>query len=112
MKADSDDTEVDEGEDGGDELDNNDTSDSEIEEEDKWQCQSCPERNHPMTRRCRRCWVVRQDWFATSLNRYDVIIVDFNNHVGTFRYSKINRHKLPASLYVQSLPCSECLHRI
>ena len=69
VKGDSEDTEVDEGEDGGDELGNSDSSDSEIEEKDKWQCESCPERNHPMTRRCRRCWTVRRDWFPPSLNR-------------------------------------------
>ena len=61
--------EVDEGEDGGDELGNSDSSDSEIEEEDKWQCEACSERNHPMTRRCRRCWSKRKDWFASTLER-------------------------------------------
>ncbi|XP_046860755.1 E3 ubiquitin-protein ligase Mdm2-like [Xenia sp. Carnegie-2017] len=61
--------EVDEGEDGGDELGNSDSSDSEIDEEDKWQCEACSERNHPMTRRCRRCWSKRKDWFASTLER-------------------------------------------
>ena len=68
-EGDSGDTEVDEGEDGGDELGNSDSSDSEIEEEDKWKCDLCPERNHPMTRRCIRCWAVRRDWFPPSLSR-------------------------------------------
>ena len=66
------DTEVDEGEDGGDELENSDSLDSEIEEEDKWQCEVCTERNHPITRRCRRCWTVRHDWFPSTLDRYVV----------------------------------------
>ena len=68
VAGDSGDTEVDEGEDGGDELGNSDSSDSEIEEDDKWQCESCPERNHPVTRRCRR-WSVRRDWSYPSLDR-------------------------------------------
>ena len=63
---------MDEGEDGGDELGNGDSSDSEIEEDDKWQCELCQERNHPMTRRCVRCWSIRQDWFPPILNRYVV----------------------------------------
>lgn len=68
-EPDSGDTEVDEGEDGGDELDTSESSDSEIEEEDRWQCGSCSERNHPMTRRCSRCWAVRRDWYPASLDR-------------------------------------------
>lgn len=58
----------DEGEEGGDELGNSDV-DSEIEEDDKWQCESCAERNHPMTRHCRRCWALRKNWCPPALNR-------------------------------------------
>ncbi len=65
--GDSGDTEIDKGEDGGDELGNSDSSDSEIED-DKWQCESCSQRNHPVTRRCERCWAVRRDWFLPSLD--------------------------------------------
>ena len=62
--------EEDPGAEGGDEYDGDGDTDSEIDDDDRWTCQSCSTRNHPITRHCAKCWGQRHEWMS---KRYIVL---------------------------------------
>ena len=58
--------EIDEGNEADRETDEDDSNDPEIPWEDRWACQFCFHKNHPMTSRCLKCWTLRSQHFSLS----------------------------------------------